>query len=85
MKIKYNKFKSNCCNAEIKINAPLRDFPGEKNILGTFYYICKKCNQACDIHIKERKSWNRNPKTQIIKDKREKIKTKEIIKEIGCA
>ncbi|MFH0806045.1 MAG: hypothetical protein V1901_04170 [Patescibacteria group bacterium] len=76
------QYKSNCCNAEVKISTPIDDFFGKKKqLLGTFYYICKKCNLACDIRIKERKIWNRNPGTQILKDKRQKIKTKEIIKE----
>jgi hypothetical protein len=88
MKKTKNNLKSTCCNAIVKIDmAP--DFIGDnpKTMkIGTCCYICTKCKQACDVYLKERKSWTRNPKTQIQKDKREKIKeklTKEEIKEIG--
>jgi hypothetical protein len=81
---KKNNLKSLCCNAKVKISMS-PDFFGDnpKNmIIGTCYYICTKCNQACDIYSNSRKIWNRNPKTQIQKDKREKIKNKIINKEV---
>jgi hypothetical protein len=78
---KKSNLKSNCCNTEIIIGG-ISDFEKNYKETCTQYYICTKCKQACDIHINERKIWTRNPKTQIIGDKRAKIKEKEINKEI---
>ena len=81
---KKNNLKSICCGAIAKLNmAP--DFIGDnpKTMqIGTCYYICTQCNQPCDVYLKERKTWTRNPKTQIQKDKREKNKDKLAKKEI---
>lgn len=44
---------SNCCNAPIKNNIPLEI--DNKNRLTTNYYICTKCNKACDSHISYKK------------------------------
>ena len=67
-----SKLKSNCCNADIKIGG-VPDFEGDKSAC-TQYYVCVKCNEACDVHSNKRKTWTINPKTQIIPDKREKNK-----------
>jgi hypothetical protein len=87
MKKKKNNLKSTCCNAEIDIDmAP--DFIGDNPktmIIGTCCYLCSKCNKPCDVYLKERKTWTRNPKTQILGDNRGKVKeklTKKEIKEI---
>ena len=86
MKTKTTQFKSNCCNADIIASVPLNDFPGKKKqLLGTWYYICKKCGVPCDIHLNSRKFWNRNPSEKVIQDKRSKIKSKQVIEEIGNA
>lgn len=63
--------RSKCCNSRVKV-------------LGntTLYHVCSKCNNACNTYFVERKIWNRNPKTTIQQDKREKIKDKIINKEI---
>jgi len=64
---------SKCCGAKVVVRGKT-----------TRYYVCLACGNACDVYciVKERKFWTRNPKTQIIGDKREKIKDKEINKEI---
>lgn len=52
------------------------------------YYACSCCNKPCDIIYTERKVWKINPQTKVKKDERQKIKRKEIKKEIeefGCA
>lgn len=39
--------KSLCCNDSVRLNKP--DFlPGD-----TLYYVCNKCNEACDMVIIE--------------------------------
>jgi hypothetical protein len=85
MKKNKSKLKSNCCNSAIRYSEMTPDFIGDnpkEMKIGTVYYICIKCGEACDIHINERKFWTRNPKTQIIGDKREKKKRKQTEKEI---
>lgn len=69
MKKNKSHLKSNCCNADVKIGG-IPDFER----ICTQYYICVKCNEACDVHSNERKQWTRNPKTQIVPDKRDKNK-----------
>ena len=81
-----SNMRSNCCNAKIKIGGA-GDFIGDIEIC-TLHFECIKCNEACDVHLNQRKVWTRNPKTQIQKDKRDKQKRKETkkeIEEIGCA
>ena len=84
MKNKKNNLKSNCCNADIKTDiAP--DFLGdnpETMQIGTCCYICKKCNNACDVHVNERKVWKINPVTKIKGDERGKFREKLTKKEI---
>ena len=36
-----------CCNAPVRVPAPLPDFIGGQGI--TMCYICTKCNNACDV------------------------------------
>jgi L-lactate utilization protein LutB len=84
MKKKKSNLKSNCCNADIKVDmAP--DFYGDNPktmIIGTCCYICNRCNQACDVHINIRKTWAINPATKIKGDERGKFKEKLTKKEI---
>lgn len=81
--------KSNCCNAKVKYSDILPDFIGDKNPkIGTVYYICTKCGEACDVHINIRKTWTINPKTRIVPNKKKNQKKKiaeQEIKEIGNA
>lgn len=55
--------KSVCCNAKVKLK--------DKE---TLTYVCSKCDKSCQIYVSTRKTWKRNPATQIIPDKRKKIK-----------
>jgi len=67
-----SQLRSNCCNAETTIGG-IEDFEGDKSAC-TQYHACIKCKNPCDVHVLERKMWNRNPKTQIIPNKKEKNK-----------
>lgn len=79
---KKSTLKSTCCKADIKA-ASSPDFIGDKPSEGcTNYCVCSKCGKPCNIMTNERKIWIRNPKTQILGDKRRKIKDKIIHKEI---
>lgn len=85
MKKKTN-LKSNCCNAKIKVGG-IGDFEGDK-IACTIYYVCTKCQEACDVHIQERKTWAINPKTRIVPNKKKDQQSKQAeqdIKELGNA
>jgi hypothetical protein len=72
--------RSKCCFAPVVIGG-VGDFRKGDNIV-TMYYMCTKCEMACDIIIATRKEWTRNPKTQIMPDKREKNIKKQLDKEI---
>lgn len=61
--------KSNCCNSNIRIEGG-EDFG--KQFGGTYYYVCNECNQACDVHADERKTWEINPKTRVVPNKKKK-------------
>ena len=63
--------RSKCCGAKVIVRGKT-----------TLYYVCLSCGKPCDVYTKERRTWIRNPKTQILKDKREKEKTKLTKKEI---
>jgi hypothetical protein len=63
--------RSKCCGAKIKVVGRT-----------ALHYECLKCKEPCDIYIKERKIWARNPKTQILGDKRAKTKNKLTKKEV---
>jgi len=79
-----NNLKSTCCNAVAKVEMT-SDFIGDnpKTMrVGTCHYICTKCQEVCDVYLKQRKTWTRNPKTQIIGDKRAKKEKKLTKKEI---
>lgn len=72
---KNKKPLSDCCRAEIKYSDFSPDFIGNnpKTMkVGTVSAICSKCNQPCNFYIPIRKVWNRNPKTQIIPNKKKK-------------
>ena len=78
-----NNLKSICCNAKVRLEG-IDDFDKQC----TIYNVCTHCNKPCDVLIKVRKTWTRNPSEQIIGDKRDKINkkvTKKEIEEIGCA
>jgi len=82
---KKSKIKSECCKVPIRYSDFAPDFIGDdpKTMrVGTCYAICNKCNQPCNIYIPIRKTWKINPATKVKGDKREKIKDKEINKEI---
>jgi hypothetical protein len=38
---------SNCCRARVRVSRAEKDDLGD-NI--TWYYVCAKCNQPCDVH-----------------------------------
>lgn len=68
-KKKKSQLKSNCCNS------PIRTEGGEdfgKHFEGTFYRVCDKCKQPCDVHLDERKVWIINPSTRIVPNKKKK-------------
>ena len=62
MSKKQPNLKSTCCNAKVKIVGNV-----------TMYYVCCKCGNPCDVRYVQRKTWARNPVTQITPDKRDKI------------
>lgn len=64
--------KSNCCNKNVSI----------KGTINSTKFVCTECNKVCSVHKVERKKWNRNPATQIIKDKRRKYWNQLTKKEI---
>lgn len=71
MEKKKSKYISKCCGAKTKVCTS----PDEIDEIGcTMYTICIKCNQPCDIVIKERRTWEINPKTRIVPNKKEKNK-----------
>jgi L-lactate utilization protein LutB len=77
MEKKKNKIKSACCRAEIRYSDFTPDFIGDNPktmTIGTCCCICSKCNKSCNIYIPIRKTWTRNPKTQILEDNRKKQK-----------
>lgn len=63
--------RSKCCNGKVKTQGKT-----------TMYYVCLKCKEACDVIFVERKTWTRNPATQVQGDKREKRKRLFTDKEI---
>jgi CO dehydrogenase/acetyl-CoA synthase alpha subunit len=82
---KKNNYKSDCCRAKVRFSDFAPDFIGDdpKTMkIGTCYYICTKCEEACDIYIPIRKVWARNPSEQIIGNKRKKVSVKLTDKEI---
>ena len=80
MEKKKSNLKSDCCRAKVKISG-IGDFEGDKSAC-TQYYVCTKCNKACDVYIPIRKTWKINPSTKVKGDERAKIKEKEINEEI---
>jgi hypothetical protein len=85
MKKKKSNIKSTCCKATIRFSDFTPDFVGEdpKTMkIGTCQCICTKCNEPCTIYVTVRKIWRRNPKTQIIPNKKIKKSTKLTAKEL---
>ena len=86
IKLKKSSLRSTCCKAEVKYSEPAPDFFGDRNpTIGTCYCICSKCGEPCNIMSVTRRTWTRNPATQIQKDSRKKIKDKIVKKEIKDA
>jgi len=66
--------KSNCCGAKI-----IKQVKENKDIT-----LCSKCGKYCKVYNEERKTWEINPKTKIIPNKKKDWSklTKEEIKHI---
>jgi hypothetical protein len=77
---KKSNIKSDCCNAEVKVGG-IPDFNGDRHAC-TQYYVCTKCEEACNVHICQRKTWTRNPATKVKGDERGKQEIKLTKKEI---
>ena len=77
MEKKKSNLKSICCGAKVRVEG-MDDFDKQC----TMYYVCTKCNQACDVLIKKRRTWNINPATKVKGDNRGKVKDKLTKKEI---
>jgi len=75
--------KSKCCKAKVKI-VMAKDFFGDvpKQLIGTCYYICCKCNNPCDIFFPVRKKFKINPKTRVQPNKKRKKLTKQNTKKL---
>lgn len=70
--------KSKCCSAKVKVHIE-KDFIGDNSKtqrIGTCYYVCTKCNCACDIIIPIRKTFKMNPKTRVQPNKKKDYKPK---------
>jgi hypothetical protein len=78
-KRKKNNYKSKCCGAKVRIHSSPDDID---KFSCTMYHVCTNCGQACDIIILTRRTWIRNPKTQIIPNKKKKKSTKLSSKEL---
>lgn len=74
MKNKKGKLLSICCNAPTKYSEILPDFIGDnKPKTGNSYCICSKCGEACSVYLKQRKTWDINPQTKIIPNKKRRL------------
>jgi hypothetical protein len=68
--------RSQCCNAKVRV-VMSKDFFGDNpktQIIGTCYYVCKKCGKACDVIFRARKTWTINPATRIAPNKKRQLK-----------
>lgn len=54
--------KSKCCKARVVVRGKT-----------TMYYICLKCGEPCDTFLVERKTWQINPRTRVVPNKRKKL------------
>jgi len=48
----YENLRSECCDAEVSLNMS-PDFLGDKPesmTVGTGYFVCKECNEHCDVY-----------------------------------
>ena len=75
MSKKKKPLKSRCCNAPVRVEG-MDDFDKQC----TMYHVCTKCNNACDVIIKERKTWKINPKSRIVPNKKKLFTDKELRK-----
>ena len=62
--------RSKCCNAKVKVVGRT-----------ALHYECLKCEEPCDVNFILRKVWTRNPKTQIIPNKKKENKKYRAINE----
>lgn len=67
-KTQHNKsqFKSKCCHETVKVLC------SPDKIGYTMCYICSGCQEACDVFIPERRTWEINPKTRVVPNKKNK-------------
>jgi hypothetical protein len=70
-------FKSNCCNAVVKYKRN-----DKKETTDVFSITCTKCDNPCNVHVDERRTWAINPKTRIVPNKKKdrKLSNKELNK-----
>jgi len=71
MKNNHIGWRSLCCGAKVIVQGGI-----------TLYNVCTKCHQACDTYGKPRRTWERNPQTQITPNKKKISKTRLTKKEI---
>jgi hypothetical protein len=84
-KKKNKQLLSDCCRAEIRTSDFIPDFIEDNPktmTIGTCYFICSKCGEACNIYVPIRRTWKINPKTQILQNKKKKSSTKLTPKEL---
>lgn len=76
-----SKYLSDCCHSEITTRGGLSDFSSDKCEV-TMWMECNKCHQPCNVFLNKRKTWEINPKTRIVPNKKRDIKLtkKEIAK-----
>jgi len=58
--------RSMCCSAKVKIVGNV-----------TMYHVCTKCHEVCDIFYVERKTWEINPRTRVVPNKKHKEDQRE--------
>jgi hypothetical protein len=59
--------RSKCCNAKVKVVGNV-----------TMYHVCTKCHQPCDTFYVERKTWEINPKTRVVPNKKHRDDQREL-------
>lgn len=59
--------RSKCCNAKVKVVGTV-----------TMFHVCTKCHLPCDVFYVERKTWEINPKTRVVPNKKRKEDQREL-------
>ena len=77
---KKSNYKSNCCNEKIIVRG-IGDFD-DKDRICTMHFECTKCHMDCNVHIGIRKTWEINPSTRIVPNKKKKSSIKLTAKEL---